>query len=71
MTIAADAFRRRDAAEFTRWTMCLLIVIALHCAALLLILRHRVPFRPIGTPRDGAPDPATNGKSPHAWVVVA
>ena len=50
MTIAADAFRRRDTAEFTRWTTCLLIVIALHCAALLLILRHRVPFQPVGAP---------------------
>ena len=50
MTIAADASPRRDPAEFTRWTMCLLIVIALHCGAFLLITRHRDPFQPVGTP---------------------
>ena len=31
MTIATDAFPRRDPAEFSRWTICLLIV---HCPAL-------------------------------------
>jgi protein TonB len=50
MTIAADSSPRRDPAEFTRWTMCLLIVIALHCGAFLLITRHRDPFQPVGTP---------------------
>ena len=50
MTIAADSFPRRDAAELTRWTTCLLIVIALHCGALLLLLRHRVPLEPLGAP---------------------
>ncbi len=50
MTIASDAFGRRDSAEFARWTTCLLIVLALHCAAFLLIARHRVPFEPVGLP---------------------
>src|SRR5216683_650875 len=50
MTIAVDALPPRNPAEFTRWTMCLLIVIVLHCGAFLLIVLHRVPFHPVGTP---------------------
>jgi periplasmic protein TonB len=50
MTIAADPFARRDSPEFARWTACLLIVLALHGAAFLLIVRHRAPFEPVGLP---------------------
>lgn len=69
MTIAAASFVRPDRAGRTRWTISLLLVIALHTGLLLIIALRHVPVEPIGMPPaavmiDLAPLPAAAPAKP-------
>src|SRR5262249_11392564 len=49
MTIA-DTFDRPDGAGTTRWTISLLLVLALHAGLVLMIALRHIPIEPIGMP---------------------
>ena len=68
MTVAADTFHP-DRAGTTRWTVSLLVVLALHAALLVAIALRHVPVEPIGIPPaavmiDLAPLPAAAPAEP-------
>jgi len=74
MTIA-DTFDRPDEAGTTRWTISLLLVLALHAGLVLMIALRHIPIEPIGTPPaavmiDLAPLPATAPAEPAPPPVV-
>jgi len=68
MTITADDLELPDRAGIIRWTVCLLIVLALHGGLLLVAMLRQVPIEPIGMPPaaimiDLAPLPAMSAPS--------
>ena len=68
MTITADDLEPPDRAGIIRWTVCLLIVLALHGGLLLVAMLRQVPIEPIGMPPaavmiDLAPLPAISAPS--------
>jgi len=68
MTITADDLEPPDRAGIIRWTVCLLIVLALHGGLLLVAMLRQVPIEPIGMPPaaimiDLAPLPAMSAPS--------
>ncbi len=68
MTIA-DTFDRTDRDDNTRWTISLLLVLALHAGLLLIIALRHIPIEPIGMPPaavmiDLAPLPAAPAEPP-------
>jgi protein TonB len=74
MTIA-DTFDRPDGAGTTRWTISLLLVLALHAGLVLMIALRHIPIEPIGMPPaavmvDLAPLPATAPAEPAPPPVV-
>lgn len=74
MTIA-DTFDRPDGAGTTRWTISLLLVLALHAGVLLMIALRHIPIEPIGMPPaavmiDLAPLPAAAPAEPLPPPVV-
>jgi len=50
MTITADGFEHRDTVGTIRWTVSLLVVLALHGGLLLIIMLRQLPIEPIGMP---------------------
>ena len=50
MTITADGFEHRDPVGTIRWTVSLLVVLALHGGLLLIIMLRQLPIEPIGMP---------------------
>ena len=50
MSVAAHPVGGRDRSETARWAASLLVVLALHGALVLLVMRQRVGIEPIGTP---------------------
>ena len=68
MTITADDLEPPDRAGIIRWTVCLLIVLALHGGLLLVAMLRQVPIESIGMPPaavmiDLAPLPAISAPS--------
>jgi len=50
MTITADEFERSDRGGIVRWTVSLLIILALHTGLLLIITLRQLTTEPIGMP---------------------
>jgi protein TonB len=73
--IIADTLDRPDGAGTTRWTISLLLVLALHAGLVLMIALRHVPIEPIGIPPaavmiDLAPLPAKAPAEPAPPPVV-